>query len=148
MTHEVDDLEPIETFRPLPKFREIMIEDMKCAAAGAISDEMIEDMLIDVIRCEIKHLSYIYIQGIFRSEVLEKRTKVVSLQVEYPKTLWQHFKQNVNKKLGTHFEVEMQVIDDTRKVSFKRSAIYPHMPSLKAEYGHGRYVIKEAIYEE
>jgi hypothetical protein len=139
----------INTSIPLPELRTILLEDVKIAAGGLIPDEVINDMMIEVIRDTMRSTARMYIMGVFRAEILESTEKIVFVESPYfPSTVWDCLKYYINEKLHTKFKVSLETVTATAKVTFERKAIYPHMPSLKAEYGRGRAVIKEAIRTE
>ena len=136
----------IDGINTLENTRKIILKDLKIAACGMIPDEVIKDYCFEIARNEIHRLTEIYIRGLLRAEVLQHTEKSIVLSTpEYPASLWDCVKQYLNEKLKTKFKLKTTYKSTSSVVTFERNACYPHMPSLKKEYGTGRYVIREHI---
>jgi len=133
----------------LQRFNIINLEDVRFGVCEEITEDMINDLQFELVNCILRRSVQAYFTGVYRAEVLQDTTKTINLSTPYyPASLWDCVKFYINQSLGTHFKVKETYEKQTVEVTFKRRAVYPRMPSLRKEYGVGKYVIKESITEE
>lgn len=127
--------------------KQIILRDLQFAIRECISEKMMEDANVEVIYDRIRKLVQLYIKGVFRAEVLQETSSTCVIEtLPFPASIWECIKFHLNSKLHMNFKVKTMTLKKTVKMEFTRNAMYPHLPSIRKEYGAGRCVMKEYIH--